>query len=178
MSLLPIQRIQKRICFIRDHKVMLDSDLAKLYGVKTTRLNQQVSRNRHRFPADFMFVLTPTEKAELVANCNNLQSLKYYPGLPKVFTEHGAVMLASILNSHRAVEMSLFVVRAFVKVGEMLAAHHELARKLEALEKKYDEKFKVVFDAIRALMGRPAAAPKMHRLPSIPKVKGFSLRKG
>ncbi len=156
---------------------MLDVDLAKLYGVTTARLNQQVNRNKNRFPADFMFILTPAEKSELIANCNKFKNLRHYPGNPKVFTEHGAVMLASVLNSKLAVEMSLFVVRAFVKIGKLLSVHHELARRIDSLEKKYDEKFKVVFDAIRALIDQEPPTRKLNRLPPITKVKGFSAKR-
>ena len=139
---------------------MLDSDLAEVYGVTTKRLNEQVKRNRERFPGDFMFQLTTEEKSEVVANCDHLKSLKYSPTLPYAFTEHGAIMLASVLNSVVAVRASLQVVRAFVRLREILATHKELARKLHELENKYDAQFRVVFDAIRQLMEPPASGPK------------------
>ena len=135
--------------------MILDGDLAKLYGVTTKRLNQQVKRNRDRFPEDFMFQLTKREKAEVVADCDHLSRLKFSPAFPYAFTEHGTIMAASILNTNRAIEASIFVVRTFVKLREMLATHKELERKLIALEKKYDEQFKVVFEAIRQLMKPP-----------------------
>ncbi len=168
MTLLPVQHIQRHIYFIRGHKVMLDSDLAELYGVSTMRLNEQVKRNRKRFPPDLMFQLTPTEKREVIAICDN-PSLKFSPVLPHVFTEHGALMVATVLKSNRAHEMSLYVIRAFVSLRELLATHKDLARKLEELEKKYDSQFKVVFDAIRQLMEPP-------KLPPPPKVRGFTAK--
>lgn len=134
---------------------MLDADLAEIYGVTTRRLNEQLRRNRGRFPDDFSFQLTLEEKAEVVAKCDHLSTLKFSPVLPRVFTEHGAIMAASVLNSQRAIEASVFVVRAFVKMRETLATHVRLARRLDALERKYDAhdvQIKTVFDAIRALM--------------------------
>ena len=150
--LIPIERVEETILLIRGQKVILDTDLARLYGVTTKRLNEQVKRNRERFPEDFMFQLTKKEKAEVVANCDHLSTLKFSTALPHAFTEHGAIMVASVLNTTRAIEVSIFVVRVFVKLRQMLATHKELEQKLIALEKKYDEQFKVVFDAIRALM--------------------------
>ena len=137
---------------------MLDSDLAELYGVSTKRLNEQVKRNQKRFPADFMFELTATEKAEVVAICDYLQTLKFPPGLPNAFTEHGAIMVASVLNTPRAMEVSVYVVRAFVKLREMLGAHKELEGKLAELESRveaHDEHITALFEAIRQLMERP-----------------------
>ncbi len=154
-AIVPAERIESRILLIRSHKVMLDSDLAEIYGVSTKRLNEQVKRNKDRFPADFMFKLTAKEKAEVVANCDHLRRLKFSPALPYAFAEHGAVMLASVLNSPVAVQASIQVVRAFIRLREILATHRELARKLAELEQKYDKQFKVVFDAIRELMSPP-----------------------
>jgi len=159
-NLIPIERVEKTILFIRGLRVILDADLAKLYGVSTKRLNQQVKRNRDRFPDDFMLQLTAEEKAEVVANCDHLSQLKFSPALPYAFTEHGAIMAASVLNTPRAIEVSIFVVRAFVKLREMVATHKEIERKLIALEKKYDEQFKVVFEAIRQLMAPPTESKK------------------
>ena len=118
-ALVSRKQIEQTILLIRGHRVMLDTDLADLYGVTTKRLNEQVKRNRNRFPADFMFQLTSTEKAEVVANCDHLKKLKFSPVRPFVFTEHGAVMVASVLNSKRAIEVSIYVVRAFVALREM-----------------------------------------------------------
>ena len=137
---------------------MIDADLAKLYGVTTKRLNEQIRRNRDRFPNDFMFQLTAREKNEVVANCDHLSQLKFSTVFPYAFTEHGAIMAASVLNTRRAIEASIFVVRAFVKLREMLTTHKELAQKLADLERRledHDEQFKIVFDAIRALMAPP-----------------------
>jgi hypothetical protein len=155
ISLVPIERIERSIILVRGEKVMLDLDLASIYGVTTKRLNEQVKRNVTRFPSDFMFQLTETEKTEVVANCDRLARLKFSPHLPYAFTEHGALMLANVLNSERAAQTSVQVVRAFVKLRQMLATNAELARKLAAMEKKYDAQFKVVFDAIRQLMSPP-----------------------
>ena len=154
-TLVPVERIQKAILFIRDEKVILDADLAALYGVSTKRLNEQVKRNRGRFPDDFMFQLTSEEKADVVANCDHLKKLRFSPNLPYAFTEHGTIMAANVLNSERAVHASVEVVRAFVRLRQMLASNTDLARKFEELEGKYDRKFKIVFDAIRHLMSPP-----------------------
>jgi ORF6N domain len=154
-ALLPSERVERTILLIRGHKVMLDTDLADLYGVTTKRLNEQVKRNRNRFPVDFMFQLTSKEKAEVVANCDHLTKLKFSPAKPFAFTEHGAVMVASVLNSKRAIEVSVYVVRAFVKVREVLGAHSELAQKLTELERRvesHDTHIRSLFDAIRQLM--------------------------
>ncbi|MEW5995598.1 MAG: ORF6N domain-containing protein [Candidatus Zixiibacteriota bacterium] len=151
-SIVPVERIERSILLIRGQKVMLDSDLADLYGVPTKALNQAVKRNKERFPKDFMFQLTGEEKAEVVTNCDHLQKLKYSPALPYPFTEHGAVMLANVIKSKRAIDASIRIVRAFVRLCQVLVSHAELARKLDALERKYDAQFRVVFDAIRELM--------------------------
>jgi len=154
-SLIPSERIERSILFVRGHRVLLDADLAEIYGVTTSRLNEQVKRNQARFPDDFMFLLTETEKAEVIANCDHLRRLRFSPYLPSAFTEHGALMLANVLNSERAAQTSVQVVRAFVRLRQMLASHADLARKLEELEQKYDAHFKVVFNAIRQLMTPP-----------------------
>lgn len=151
-SLIPIERIEDLIFVIRGHKVMVDTDLASIYGVTTKRLNEQVKRNRSRFPQDFMFQLDADEKKELVANCDRFKTLKHSTALPYVFMEHGAIMLASVLNSEIAVQASIQVVRAFVKLREVISSHRDLARKLVILEKKYDSQFRTVFSAIRQLM--------------------------
>ena len=158
--IIPAERIERTILFIRGERVMLDADLAVLYGVTTKRLNEQVKRNRDRFPEDFMFQLTEKEKAEVVAICDHLQKLKFSSNLPYAFTEHGAIMLATVLNSPIAVEASIQVVRVFVSLRKMLASNAELSRKLAALEKKYDYQFKIVFDAIRQLMATPEPREK------------------
>ena len=159
-GVIPLDRIGRSILLIRGQKVMLDADLALLYGTTTKRLKEQVRRNGERFPADFMFELTLDEKEQVVANCDHLARLKFSPYLPYAFTEHGALMLANVLNSPRAVQVSLQIIRTFIKLREMLASNAELARKLEMLEKKYDKQFKVVFEAIRQLLEPPPASPR------------------
>lgn len=151
-SIIPAERLDRRILVIRGQKVMLDSDLAELYGVTTKRLNEQVKRNADRFPPDFMFQLSEEEKKQVVAVCDHLQRIKYSPHVPYAFTEHGAVMLAAVLNSPVAVQASIAVVRAFLRLRHLLSTQSDLARKVEALEKKYDHQFKAVFQAIRRLM--------------------------
>ena len=158
ISLIPMERIERAILLIRGEKIMLDLDLAAIYGVSTGALNQAVKRNLDRFPRDFMFQLTEAEKAEVITNCDNLARLRFSPHLPYAFTEHGALMLANVLNSERAAQTSVQVVRVFVRLQQMLSSNAELARKLESLEKKYDAQFKVVFDAIRQLMSPPRQA--------------------
>ena len=123
--------IARQILVIRGQKVMIDADLAALYGVPTKRLNEQVKRNPGRFPGDFVFALTRAERGEVVANCDHLQRLKFSPTMPFAFTEHGALMAASVLNTPRAAEVSLYVVRAFVELREALATNKELAKRLD-----------------------------------------------
>ncbi len=150
--------IEKKILIVRGQKVMLDTDLAALYGVPTKRLNEQVKRNRRRFPRDFMLQLTSREKTEVVANCDHLQKLKFSRTRPHVFSEYGAIMVASILNTKRAIEVSVAVVRAFVKLRETVAAHKELVWKLAELEQRvtgHDEHIQSLFEAIRRLMTPP-----------------------
>jgi len=157
------QRIESSILVIRDQKVILDTDLAELYGVSTKVFNQAIRRNQDRFPEDFMFRLTPEEKGEVVTNCDHLRKLKYSSSLPSAFTEHGAIMAANVLNSPRAITISVYVVRAFVKVRALVNTQKDFARKLEDLERRlveHDEKFEVVFTAIRELMRPPAEPPK------------------
>jgi len=135
---------------------MLDADLAVLYGVSTKRLNEQVRRNRSRFPDDFMFQLTREEVRSLrsqIATSKQGRGGRRYA--PLVFTEQGIAMLSTVLNSERAIQVNIEIMRAFVRLREMIATHKDLARKLEALERKYDAQFKVVFDAIRELMTPP-----------------------
>jgi hypothetical protein len=155
------QIIAQKIYLIRSRKVMLDSDLAELYGVTTKRLNEQVRRNAERFPDDFVFRLS-SEETDILRSQNATSSLKHGGRryLPFVFTEHGALMAASVLNTPRAIEVSLYVVRAFVKLREMIASHKDISRRLNDLEKKYDGQFRVVFDAIRALVAEPKPKEK------------------
>jgi len=152
----PLERIEKAIYVIRNERVILDNDLAEIYGVLTKNLNKAVKRNLDRFPDDFMFRLTDEEYESLrfqIGTSNKERGGRRY--LPYVFTEHGALMAANILNSPRAVMASVQVVRAFVRMRVMLISHQDLARKMDGLEKKYDHQFKIVFDAIRQLMVPP-----------------------
>lgn len=142
---------------------MLDKDLARLYGVPTKVLNQAVKRNIKRFPEDFMFRLTRIEKEEVVTICDHLTSLKFSSQLPYAFTEQGVAMLSSVLHSERAIQVNIAVMRAFVKLRQILSTHKELAYKLSELEKrieKHDEEIKAIFDAIRQLMKPLPEKPK------------------
>jgi len=159
--MVPSEIIEKRILLIRGHKVLLDSDLSELYGVSTKRLNEQVRRNIRRFPADFMFQLSSMEieslRSQFATSKVGRGGRRY---LPLVFTEQGVAMLSSVLNSERAVQVNIQIMRAFVRLREMIATHKGLARKLGELENKYDVQFKIVFDAIRQLMAQPEAREK------------------
>ncbi len=148
-----VQRIAKAIHTVRGHRVMLDADLALLYGVSTGRLNEQVKRNRSRFPTDFAFQLSAEDASGLISQIATSNSARGgRRKRPWVFTEHGAVMLATVLKTPIAARTSIQVVRAFVQFRQLLESNAELARKLDALEKKYDGQFRVVFEAIRELM--------------------------
>jgi len=154
-ALIPVELIEKKIYLIRGQKVMLDKDLAVLYGVKPIRLREQVKRNIRRFPDDFMFQLDEKE-IDFMVSQNAIPSRKYLGGFqPYVFTEQGVAMLSTVLNSERAIEVNIHIMRAFVKLREMIASHKDLVKRLDELESKYDEQFKVVFDAIRELMAPP-----------------------
>lgn len=162
-DLLPIEIIERRILLIRGQKVMIDTNLANLYGISTKALNQAVKRNKERFPSDFMLQLTKEEKDELVTVCDRFKNLKHSVVLPYAFTEHEALMVASIINTRRAVEVSLFVVRAFVRLRELLSSHKELVHKFEELERhiqSHDKSIQSLFDAIRQLMAPPPLPPK------------------
>ena len=152
---LPMERVEDRILSIRGHRVMLDADLAELYGVPTKRLNEAVRRNAARFPEDFMFQLTADE-AEILrsqfATSNGRGGRRY---IPYAFTELGVAMISSVLNSERAVLVNIAIMRAFVRLREMAASHKDVLLRLDEMEGKYDRQFKVVFDAIRALMEPP-----------------------
>jgi hypothetical protein len=151
----PVERIERTILLLRGQKVMLDRDLAVLYGVKPIALRQQVRRNPSRFPLDFMFQLS-REEADLLVSHNVIPSLRSLGGsLPYAFTQEGVAMLSSVLRSRRAVRVNVQIMRTFVHLREMLAGNVELSRKLAELEKKYDAQFKIVFEAIRELMIPP-----------------------
>ncbi|MBI3855598.1 MAG: ORF6N domain-containing protein [Planctomycetes bacterium] len=154
----PEMAIESRIFIIRSHRVMFDSDLALLYGVTTKRLNQQVRRNLKRFPADFGFQLTWKE-IRILRSQNATSSWGGRRTQPWVFTEHGALMLSSVLSSRAALQASIQVVRAFVRLRELLADHRELSRRLDALEARFHGQFRTVFDAIRRLMEVPPERP-------------------
>ena len=167
-SLIPAERIEKAILLIRGQKVLLDRDLAELYEVPTKRLNEQVARNRKRFPEDFMFQLTTEELENWRSHfaTSNSAAKMGIRRRPYAFTEHGVAMLSSVLNSDRAVEVNIAIMRAFVRLREIMSTHKDLARKLDALERKlgeHDEKFAIVFEAIRQLMA-PMAAPAKPRI--------------
>ena len=173
-SLAATLRIDQIIYTVRGQRVILDSDLAAIYGVSTKALNQAVKRNTGRFPSDFAFQLDPGEvenvRAQSVSACKDEANRSQFvtgsqkhrdPRFrPYAFTEHGALMAANVLRSPRAVEMSVFVVRAFIRLRQWLVNYAELSRRLELMEKKYDSQFNVVFEAIRQLMTSPEKQPK------------------
>lgn len=153
-AVIPLESIESRIFLIRGHKLMLDADLAALYGVETKVLIQAVKRNIGRFPDDFMIQLTKQEVTDLRSQfVTSSWGGRRYP--PYAFTEQGVAMLASVLNSERAIHVNIEIMRAFVRLRQMLASNADLSRKLATLEKKYDAQFKIVFDAIRELMTPP-----------------------
>ena len=152
-GLIPVERIERAIYLIRGEKVMLDRDLAALYGVETKVLKRAVRRNIDRFPNDFMFVLNATEfrnwRSQFVISNSDRRGLRHSP---MAFTEHGILMLSSVLNSKRATQVNIEIMRAFVRLRQMLASNVEYSRRLDELESKYDRQFKVVFDALRQIM--------------------------
>ena len=158
-DLLPQEIVESKILLLRGKKVMLDRDLAMLYGVTTSNLNKAVNRNLERFPEDFMLQLTTDE----------FKNLKFHFGisswggtrkLPYAFTENGVAMLSSVLNSKRAITANIQIMRTFTRLREMLASHKGLARKIEEMEKQYDHQFKVVFEAIKQLLGPPVKSKR------------------
>jgi hypothetical protein len=161
--MIPPERVEQSILLIRGHKVMLDADLAKLYGVETRVLVQAVNRNLQRFPDDFMFQLSQEEArfltSQIVISKRGRGGRRH---LPYVFTEQGVAMLSSVLNSSKAIQVNIEIMRAFVRLRQLIATHKDLARKLDALEKKYDSQFRAVFDAIRQLMAQPE--PKKRKM--------------
>jgi hypothetical protein len=169
-SIIPIERIQQCIYLIRKHKVMLDADLAELYAIETGALVRAVKRNKERFPEDFMFQLTKTEY-EIYMKCQTGISKNGRGGrryLPYVFTEQGVAMLSSVLRSNRAVEVNIAIMRTFVKLREIIADNSLLRRKIESMERRYDEKFEVIFETLSAMLAEENG----------PKIKfGFHSRK-
>jgi len=162
-DIIPLDTIERRILLIRGQKVMLDRDLAQLYGVETRVLNQAVRRNIDRFPADFMFTLTRDEimRISQIVISSSHETIKFSKNV-MAFTEQGVAMLSSVLNSKSAVQVNIAIMRVFVKLREMIASNKELAKRLDKLEKKYDVQFKVVFDAIRQMM--TPSEPKRRRI--------------
>ncbi len=158
---MPPGNIENRILFIRGEKVIIDADLAEVYGVSTKRLNEQVKRNINRFPGDFMFQLTLNEKVEVVANCDHLGKLKYSKTLPYAFTEHGAIMAAGVLNTSRAIEISVFVIRAFIKLRQFIAGNEELLQEIGRIEQRltdHDEQIEELIDVVKQLLNpRPSS---------------------
>jgi hypothetical protein len=161
---LPIlsEHVERNILLIHGHRVMLDTDLAKLYGVPTKVLNQAVKRNATRFPADFMFQHTSEETTALRSQIVTSKSRGGRQYRPYAFTEQGVAMLSSVLHSERAIQVNIAIMRAFVQLRELIGSNKGLARRLNELEKKYDSQFRVVFDAIRELMSEPE--PKVKRI--------------
>ena len=160
-AVIPCERIEQTILVIRGHNVMLDSDLAPLYGVTAGRLNEAVKRNEDRFPSDFMFKLTKPEFEHLksqIAISSSKWGGRRHP--PYAFTEQGVAMLSGVLHSKRAIEVNVAIMRTFVRLREMISSNKVLARRLNELEKKYDGQFRVVFEAIRELMAEPESKPR------------------
>jgi len=160
---IPSETIQRSILLIRGQKVILDRDLAELYGVETKYLKRQVRRNKERFPATFMFQLTRKEKDELATNWHQYGSLKHSYRMPYAFTEHGIAMLASVLNSEKAVKISIHIINTFIQLRQWLTAHKELAEKLTELERKiacHDQEIQGIIAAIREMLNPPALSPK------------------
>ncbi len=158
-TLIPAERIERAILLIRGQKVMLDRDLAELYGVETRVLNQAVKRNARRFPDDFMFELTREEIERISQFVTSSSDLRFSKRVT-AFSEQGVAMLSGVLNSDRAIEVNIAIMRAFVKLRELLSSNTDLARRLDELEAKYDQQFKIVFDAIRQLMTPPDPPPR------------------
>lgn len=163
--IIPTENIAPLIYWIRNEKVMLDRDLAVLYGVETRALKQAVRRNPERFPSDFMFELTPDEfsdwRSQTVMSKADRQGLRHSP---MAFTEQGVAMLSSVLRSPQAVEVNIAIMRTFVQLRRLMDGNRELARKIETLEKKYDEQFAVVFNAIKQLLSDDTAVKSKSRI--------------
>jgi len=164
-KLLPHKVIENKIFLLRGKNVMFDKDLAVLYGVTTGALIQAVKRNIQRFPDDFMYQLTREEFTALISHFVISKSRGGTRQLPYAFTEHGILMLSSVLNSKRAIQVNIQIMRIFTKLREMLASHKELREKIEAMEKKYDHQFKIVFQAIKELLKPPVLPPPKPKPP-------------
>ena len=158
--------IEKSILMIRGEKVIIDADLASFYGVSTKRLNEQIKRNRERFPEDFLFQLNKEEKNEVVANCDHLNNLKYSRSLPFVFTEHGVLMAASVLNTPWAVKVSVFIVRVFIKLRKVISEHKEIVSKISQIEQQlseHDDQLVQNLQALKLLL-KPDTPQKKYRI--------------
>ena len=179
--IIPDEVVMNKILLVRGQKVMIDRDLAELYGTTTVRLNEQVKRNKKRFPPDFMFQLTENEKNEVIANCDNLQSLKFSPHLPYAFTEHGAVMLASVLSSDKAIAVNIQIVRVFVKIRQILMDTTEFRLIIEQIKRKTENNTKnieVVFrylDEFIEKQEKSTKAPEKKKIPR--KLIGYKVSK-
>ena len=158
-TVIPVERIEQAIYLIRGQKVMLDRDLAMLYDVETRALNQAVTRNIRRFPADFIFELTREEILRISQTVTSSSDLKFSKSV-RAFTEQGVAMLSTVLRSDRAIAVNIAIMRTFVKLRQMLDSHAKLAKKLAGLEAKYDEQFRVVFEVLNELMAAPAPKRK------------------
>ena len=159
VDIIPQEKIQSKIFLIRGKKVMIDKDLAELYGVETEHLKRQVRRNLERFPDDFLLVLTQKESANLIRHFGGSR----WGGTrkpPFAFTEHGILMLSSVLNSPRAIQVNIQIMRTFTKLRQLMIEHADLRKKIEEMESKYDYQFKVVFKAIKELLETPPQKPK------------------
>ncbi len=162
-DVLPIERVESKIYFIQGKKVMIDSDLAELYGVQIGALNQAVKRNQDRFPSDFAIQLTRDEyevlRSQIVILKNGRGTHRKY--LPFAFTEQGIAMLSSVLKSKRAIHVNIAIMRTFVRLREIMLTHKHLAHKIDMMEKKYNHQFKIVFDAIRQLLAPPQKTKRL-----------------
>ena len=161
--IIPEERITRGILLIRGQKVIIDADLAALYGVSTKALNQAIKRNKDRFPKDFVFLLTKKEKIEVVTNCDHLARLKYAKTLPWAFTELGAIMAAMVLNSSQAVSMSVYVVRAFIRMREHIAANTAILKRLAEIDQtllKHDVALRDIYHKLIPLLQPPPDLPK------------------
>ncbi len=159
----PAKPIESLILSLRDQKIILDADLAELYGVPTKALNQAVKRNADRFPGDFHFQLTAQEKDEVVTNCDHLTRLRFSPQLPFAFTEHGALQAANVLKSERAVAMSVYVIRAFIQMREQIAANAAILKRLAEIDKtllKHDDALRVIWRELQPLLNPLPVPPK------------------
>ena len=166
----PKKLLESLILTIRGQKVMLDADLAEMYGTSTKVLNQSIKRNLGRFPEDFLFRLTEREKTEVVTNCDHLARLRFSPKMPVAFTEHGAIMAATILNSPEAVAMSVFVVRAFLQMREQLAANAAILKRLAEIDKtllEQDSALRTIWTKLQPLLAPPPEPPRR-------RIKGFN----